>query len=769
MHFSPPSSGSEQMEWEDLRGKLTAECAIGLALCGWLAGWYLLDFSEASLSLVVLAMALIGAGVWLWSRAAAKPRQSAILLTAIAFGAVCIAWYSLRWPALAYVFAIPMMTAALLLHSWIAVLVGAGVWLVVYGPLAPATEVDGLASALLILLCAFQVTFMRRVRKHLTQTQRYQAHAVTMVESARLHQEEVKRLNKSLSLAYSLLRRRTQELAVARQEAEEALRMKEQFAVYVSHELRTPLNIILGFLEILQRYPEVYGDVQWTPTLRRDIAEIQRSARHLFDLVNDLLDLARIDAVKMPIHRESCRLEDVMAEAVDLSRRLLVHKPVQMRMSVEGTLPTLYIDRTRIRQVLLNLLANASRFTHVGDIQLHACTRVDEVLISVRDTGIGIAPEQLVHLFDDYSQVSQPGQATSQANNGKGLGLAIAKRFVHMHGGRIWAESQVGKGSTFFVAIPMTTVQVAPAVRHSHIAPVSKSQSHLIVVDSDPAAADYLRRQLDGFRITPAATLEEAQRLVQEHHPDAVIHNVPPDRGDAGREIRRATPPPILPEGVPLIQCTLPVGSWLLERDCFDSWLVKPVESKRLLEVMAHYCPPNGKILLADDDRSFVQLVRRILEAAGCSYQLDWAYTLEEGMEKVAASPPNLMFVDIALAGSDGRLLAQYLRQHAGQHALTESNHVQSYEKSNGVHGNGVHGISNGYERRFTVPIVAISSFAPGGDGNPTRSCSFSLTRNNGFSESELLELIVQGTRQIRPRYAPWSNEAALALEAAQG
>jgi signal transduction histidine kinase/CheY-like chemotaxis protein len=750
MHFSPLVSGSEQMEWDDLRGKLAAECAVGLALCGWLTGWYLLDRPHAGLTLVILAMALIGVGAWLWHRATHHPQQSAIFLTAITFGTVCVAWYSLQLPALVYVFAIPMMLAALLLRTWTTLAVGAGVWLVVYGPLAPAVVVDGSASALLVLLCAFQVTVMRGVRRHLTQTQRYQAHAVTLVEKARMHQEEVKRLNKSLGLAYSLLRRRTQELAIARQEAEDALRMKEQFAVYVSHELRTPLNIMLGFLEILQRYPEVYGDVQWTPTLRRDIAEIQRSARHLFDLVNDLLDLARIDAVKMPIHRESCRLEDVLAEAIELMRRLLVQKPVQLRLTIDGTLPTLYIDRTRIRQVLLNLLANANRFTDVGEIHVHASPRVDEIIISVRDTGIGITPEHLLRLFDDYSQVVQPGQTASQTSNGKGLGLAIAKRFVQMHGGRIWAESQVGKGSTFFVAIPMTTVQVAPAVRHSHIAPTLESQQHLLVIDPDPAAADYLRRQLDGFRVTSAADLEEARHLVLEQHPDAVIYNVPPDRGEAGREIGRATPLPILPEGVPLIQCTLPVGSWLMQGDYFDGWLVKPVGSQRLLQVIERYCPPHGKILLADDDRSFVQLVQRVLQAAGCSYRLEWAYSLEEGMAKVTSAPPDLMLVDIALAGSDGRLLAQYLRQHEAQRASFNSDKGEQ-------------------DGEIAIPIVAISSFAPGIDGNPMRSCSFGLTRKEGFSESELLELIVQSARQVRPRYAPWSNDAALALEAGGG
>ncbi len=763
MHFSPLMNSSEQIEWDELRGKLAATCAVGLALCGWLGGWYLLEEPQADLILVLLAMLLMGTGVWLWRRAAHYPQQSAILLILITFGAVCAAWYSLHLPAVVYVFAIPMMLAALLLRSWTTLVAGAGVWLVIYGPFAPNVVVDGSASALLVLLCAFQVTVMRSVRKHLTQTHRYQVHAANLVEQARVHQEEVKRLNKSLGVAYSLLRRRTQELATARQEAEDALRMKEQFAVYVSHELRTPLNLILGFLEILQRYPEVYGDVQWTPTLRRDIAEIQRSARHLFDLVNDLLDLARIDAVKMPIHRESCRLEDVLTEAMEVMRRLLVQKPVQLRMTVDGTLPTLYIDRTRIRQVLLNLLANASRFTDVGEIHIHAAPRVDEIIVSVRDTGVGIAPEQLARLFDDYSQVMQPGQTASQTSSGKGLGLAIAKRFVEMHGGRIWAESQVGKGSTFFVAIPMTTVQVAPAVRHSHITAVMESQRHLLVIDPDPAAAAYLRRQLDGFRVTPAVDVEEAQRLVLEQHPDAVVYNVPPDLGETGRDIGLATPAPILPEGVPLIQCTLPVGNWLLQGDYFDDWLVKPVESRQLLQTMERYCPPHGRILLADDDRSFVQLVQRILQAAGRTYHFDWAYSLEEGMAKVAGAPPDLMLVDIALAASDGRRLAQYLRQREVNHAAHGGEGFNSEDHSNG----SVLPVIDGekWPRENTIPIVAVSSFAPGIEGNAMRSCNFGLTRKGGFSESEVLELIVQSANQVRPRYAPWSTDAVLDLE----
>lgn len=172
MRFSPPVRSSEQVEWDDLRGQLAAQSAVGLMLCGWLASWYLLDRPQSGLSLVLLAMALIGIGLWLWSRATDHPQQSAILLTALTLVSVCVAWYNLQLPALVYVFAIPMMLAALLLRTWTTLVVGACVWLVVYGPLAPPVVVDGSASALLILLCAFQVTVMRGVRKHLAQVQR---------------------------------------------------------------------------------------------------------------------------------------------------------------------------------------------------------------------------------------------------------------------------------------------------------------------------------------------------------------------------------------------------------------------------------------------------------------------------------------------------------------------------------------------------------------------------------------------------------------------
>ncbi len=199
--------------------------------------------------------------------------------------------------------------------------------------------------ALIAVVVAFQLPIVARLRSNLEQEWLDNRKYSTLVQEARIQRGEVSRLNKALNLANSLLQRNVLELAAARVEAEKARQQKEQFAVYVSHELRTPLNIILGFLEVMQRYPETYGDMQWTLTLRSDIAEIQRSARYLSDLVDDLLDLARIDAIKMPIRRELTNLEDVLQEAVDLIGRILKENQVAIHIGVTESLPLLLIDR----------------------------------------------------------------------------------------------------------------------------------------------------------------------------------------------------------------------------------------------------------------------------------------------------------------------------------------------------------------------------------------------------------------------------------------
>ena len=701
--------------WRDLRQEVVARAAIVIGAGALVAWWYLMTFAGGRVDAAVLLILLFLSALACWRLAYRRQGLASGLLIASLSGAILAAYAWLGLPWVGYFGAIPLALASVLLPSWLLLALGGALALGLWA-LAPIAQPTAWLSptALLVMLALLLISALHVWRATLEAAWRHSAQAAELAAEARQQRGEVHRLNRALELANDLLRRHYRELAAARREAEKARHLKEQFAMNVSHELRTPLNIILGFLEVMQRFPEVYGDVQWTPTLRRDIAEIQRSARHLSDLVDDILDLARIEALKMPIRREPTSLRDVIEEAVEVASRLLREKPVQMRVELSEPLPQLFIDRTRIRQVLLNLLANASRFTERGEICVRAVQQGEEVIVSVRDTGVGIAPEQVATLFVEFHQAPVYQQASA---SGKGLGLAIARRFVEMHGGRIWVESQLGQGSTFFFSLPIAAKQVgllAPPTPPIE-SPLASERPALVVIDQDGGVA-YLRRRLEEVEILGAADAEGARALAYERHPQAILLNLPPGARDLAEGVRKS----LLTMGAPVIECSLPVGSWLLHRELFNDWLVKPVSGERLLQVIGRYCA-RGRVLVVDDDRSFIQLVRRLLQTAGERYQMEWAYDGEEALNKLRAQASDLLLLDIALPGPDGRLVAQLIREDANLAGL---------------------------------PIVAVSASPPEWTAPPGDLHTFAVSRRGPFSEEDLLHLIQSALRQIKPHYA---------------
>ncbi|MCC7354203.1 MAG: HAMP domain-containing histidine kinase, partial [Anaerolineae bacterium] len=273
-----------------------------------------------------------------------------------------------------------------------------------------------------------------------------------LLEELRLQHEELKRTVVALTETTHRLERTGYELAVARLRAEEARQMKEQFAANISHELRTPLNLIMGFSEMIYLTPDVYGRMKWPTTLKQDVLQIYQSSRQLLDLINDVIDLARIDRVQMPLRAEKADLLATIQEAMSTIGGLMRGREAKLEADLPASLPTLSFDRTRIRQVLLNLLSNAARFTEKGSITVAVEVKERECVVSVADSGIGIPPEELPRIFDEFHQVDR---SLRRRREGAGLGLAISRRFVELHGGRIWAESEVGKGSTFYFSLPL--------------------------------------------------------------------------------------------------------------------------------------------------------------------------------------------------------------------------------------------------------------------------------------------------------------------------
>jgi signal transduction histidine kinase/CheY-like chemotaxis protein len=710
---------SEGENWLALQASMVAWMAAGICFVSWLL-WWMAIIEPLTFSITGLSLILFGGGLIIWRHI---PHSPAVAAVSLVLGTLLLAWFAqniLLIPDAGYFYLIPCLMAALLWGHWPALLCtlisGALIWQNA-GALGQPTA----AATPLILLVAFAslcLPAFAAMRATLRQAWAYGEQRSTLAHEVQVHRGEVSRLNKSLGLAHALLQRHARELAAARQEAERARQMKEQFAVYTSHELRTPLNIILGFLEIMQGYPETYGEVHWTPALRQDIAEIRSSARYLSELVNDLLDLARIDALKMPMRRESSQIEEVIQDAVEITRRLLQDKPVTMQVYLDGPLPPIFIDRARIRQVLLNLLANAGRFTQQGEISIRAQVTENSLIVAVADTGAGIPPAQLETLFQDYHQRSLEDVGT---RDGKGLGLAIAKQFVLMHGGQIWVESQPGVGSTFFFTLPYEMIQIGRLHTSSDVGKPAQGQApHVIVLDPDDAAAAYLRRRLEGYTICDAKDWAQAETLVRKFHPQALLYNMPPSPDS----LNRLPAAELVQTGVPLIRCSLPVGAWRLEHEQFDRWLVKPLSSERLLQTIEQYCLPGARLLLVDDDRSFIQLVRRMLQADGNRFHLSWASDGEVALQLLHTERFDLVLLDIALPLRNGRAVVQAIRAD---------------------------------QKLSHLPVVAVSGYLPGLDPMPAQPHTFALTVANGFSEVELMALLEATLQQVSPRYGALS------------
>jgi signal transduction histidine kinase len=292
------------------------------------------------------------------------------------------------------------------------------------------------------------------------------AHAVRgTIEWAELRSQEAERREQLLRATQTDLERTLQErdqlnqklhgvnveLEGARAASEAAYRSKANFMATMSHELRTPLNIIIGFSSVMIDHPTMYGEERLPPAILADVEEIRRSGKHLLSLINDILDLARVEAGKLELNQVPLTLTPMLDEMMHTASGLLENRPVLLRREYHAPLPRVLADEVRVRQVLLNLVSNACKFTSAGEIAIGAKADPTELTVWVRDTGIGIAEADQARIFLHFEQVDSPH---ARPHDGTGLGLSICRWLVELHGGRMWLESEVGKGSIFYFALP---------------------------------------------------------------------------------------------------------------------------------------------------------------------------------------------------------------------------------------------------------------------------------------------------------------------------
>lgn len=476
--------------------------------------------------------------------------------------------------------------------------------------------------------------------------------------AAREGQAELRRTLKALDEATYRLERANHMMAIARDQAEEARHLKQQFAQTISHELRTPLNIIVGFTEIMVQSPEYYR-AALPPAFQRDLGIVHRNARHLQSLINDVLDLARIEAAQMSILPEECEPVALVEEALNTVRTLAECRGLTLDSELPPGLPTLYVDPMRIRQVFFNLLNNAARFTEHGSIVVRARHENDEVVFSVSDTGVGIAPEDLHRVFQEFQQLDG---TTRRRHGGAGLGLAISKHLVELHGGRIWMDSQLGRGSTFHFSLPVHRTDLAQGL--VMVAPQQLPRSDrervLLAVTCSPSAASLITRYLRDWRTVVVQDLEQAQRAARQLVPQAVLLDMASVAAD--EQQLRAYANAWGLATIPFISCPLPGERPLQERLAADGYLIKPITREALWDTLRQFGERVDKILVIDDDRDFVRLLSRMLESPVRRYQLLRAYTVRDGMEMIEYHQPDLVLLDLVLPDEPGTEVISRLR-----------------------------------------------------------------------------------------------------------
>ncbi len=438
---------------------------------------------------------------------------------------------------------------------------------------------------------------------------------------------------KALHEALYRLGRLNTSLIIARQQAEEARQLKVRFANMISHEIRTPLNIIISFSEVIANAPESYGITEWPPSLREDVHEIYSSGRHLLGLINDVLDLAQVEANRVVLKREKGPVLDVVDQAVALASKWFEHVGLYLRTEVVGDIPDVVFDRIRVRQVILNLLSNARHYTAQGGVIVRVERRSEEIVVSVRDTGIGISAANLAHLFDEFQQ---PGE-TLDHSAGSGLGLSISRLFIDLHGGRMWAESAgiPGAGTTVSFSLPLPSTNIAqempPTQRDTDFwqsrYDQARSERLILVACDDPTLSQMASRLLNNQGHVVATSNRELPQVLSQREPDVVLTFTDPDAAAPACIDVEAMP------DVPLITCCLERNTDINRYGApnmldANSWLLKPVTRDDLVSAIMAVAPHAHAVLSVEDDLTMAHF-----------------YELSMINDKRFATPPNVINV----------------------------------------------------------------------------------------------------------------------------
>jgi signal transduction histidine kinase/CheY-like chemotaxis protein len=539
--------------------------------------------------------------------------------------------------------------------------------------------------------------FSRALRASIAANQSLQQLNAELEQRVAVRTADLAAANDSLQGANHSLLVAKQDAERARAAAEEANRYKSHFLANMSHELRTPLNAILNFADFL-------GDMEYGPVNEQQKmfqSRILYNGEHLLGLINDILDLSKIEAGKVELIREPADLHPlfhgVMATAVGLTK----DKGLTLDLEADEQLPPVLIDRTRIRQVLLNLLSNAAKFTELGGITVRAYVdhrppttdhqpqtssagdeQLDErgtsvvgrqssvVVIEVQDTGIGIAPEYQARVFEEFQQVQDD---YNRRHQGSGLGLPISKRLIELHGGQIWLDSTPGVGSTFTFTLPIADVSpeeyIAALASSDERLPLTPANAAaqgarlIAVVDDDPDAQRILRHILEGagYQVQSILDSQVALHELRRNSPSLILLDLNMAPLDGWMLLDQLHQDPLL-AAIPAAICSVldPERGQIGLLSNVAAYLPKPARQEDVL-ALVRLIAPAGSVLIVDDDLDARQVLRHLLDKF--SYQVFEASSGPLALALIPELHPSLMLLDLMMPGMDGFEVLEQLQE----------------------------------------------------------------------------------------------------------